>query len=198
MWDEKYGAEHYIFGTEPNEFLKKNIEASPRGDVLCLAEGEGRNAIFLARRGYTVTAVDSSSVGLNKARKLAIENEVSVKFIHANLESYDLGQEKWSGIVSIFCHLPPTTRMELHRRIVAGLEAGGALLLEAYTPEQLKHGTGGPPSADLMMTAANLRKELEGLQFSHLVEIEREVLEGSHHSGIGAVVQAIAIKKQGS
>lgn len=165
------------------------------GNILCLAEGEGRNAVFLARQGYSVTAVDASSAGLKKAQKLAEENGVQVELIHQDLADFDLGSEQWDGMVSIFCHLPPLIRRNLHRKLVAGLKNNGVLLLEAYTPEQLLHGTGGPATAEMTMTAELLSEELAGLNFSRLDELEREVVEGTHHTGMGAVVQAIASKE---
>ncbi len=195
MWDERFSAAEYIYGTDPNDFLRENFHHLPKGEVLSLAEGEGRNAVFLAKQGYAVTAVDGSLVGLNKARKLAQENGVAVEFIHADLAEYDIGENRWDGIVSIFCPVPSSMRMELHRKVVAGLKPNGVLLLEAYTPDQLKHGTGGGKSADLMMTKESLSLELADLNFTHLAELERNVLEGTYHTGIGAVVQAIASKE---
>jgi SAM-dependent methyltransferase len=195
MWDERYSAEEYAYGTQPNEFLEENVNQIPKGDVLSLAEGEGRNAVFLAKQGYSVTAVDASLVGLNKARKLAEENGVVVEFIHADLADYDLGENKWDGIVSIFCPLPSSLRKQLYKKVEAGLKRNGVFLLEAYTPDQLKHGTGGGNSADVMQSKESLSLELAGLKFRHLRELEREVIEGTYHTGIGAVVQAIATKE---
>ncbi|MEP6636066.1 MAG: class I SAM-dependent methyltransferase, partial [Acidobacteriota bacterium] len=165
------------------------------GNVLSLAEGEGRNAIFLAKQGYSVTAVDVSVIGLNKARKLAEKSGVVVEFIHADLADYDFGENKWDGIVSIFCPLPSSLRKQLYKKVEAGLKRNGVFLLEAYTPDQLKHGTGGGNSADVMQTKESLSLELAGLNFRQLVELERDVMEGIYHTGIGAVVQAIASKK---
>jgi len=162
--------------------------------VLCLAEGEGRNAVHLAGLGYRVTAVDSSAAGLRKAERLARERGVTLECVHADLADYDLGTARWAGIVSIFAHLPPPLRRQVHAAIPRALRPGGILLLEAYTPAQLDHGTGGPPVAELMMDAASLRDELQGLVFEHLAECEREVVEGKGHRGTGAVVQAIARK----
>jgi SAM-dependent methyltransferase len=195
MWDERYSTEDYAYGTNPNQFLELNINRIPKGKVLSLAEGEGRNAVFLAKQGYSVTAVDASSVGLNKARKLAEKNEVVIEFIHADLADYDLGENKWDGIVSIFCPLPSSIRKQLYKRVQAGLKPSGVFLLEAYTPEQLNHGTGGGNSVDVMQTKESLRLELADLRFQHLVELERDVIEGVYHTGIGAVVQAIASKE---
>jgi SAM-dependent methyltransferase len=195
MWDERYSSEEYVYGTRPNKFLEENVDHLPKGKVLSLAEGEGRNAVFLAQQGYSVTAVDASLVGLNKARKLAEENGVVVEFIHADLADYDLGENKWDGIVSIFCPLPSSLRRQLYKKVEAGLKRNGVFLLEAYTPHQLKHGTGGGNSADVMQSKESLRLELAGLQFRHLIELERDVREGIYHTGIGAVVQAIASRE---
>lgn len=195
MWDERYNIEEYAYGTNPNRFLEENFNRIPKGKVLSLAEGEGRNAVFLAKQGYTVTAVDASLVGLNKAIKLAEENGVVVEFIHADLADYDLGENKWDGIVSIFCPLPSSLRKQLYKKVEAGLKRNGVFLLEAYTVEQLKHGTGGGSSADVMQSEESLRLELAGLKFKHLIELERDVREGIYHTGMGAVVQAIASKE---
>ncbi len=194
MWDQKYATEQYVYGTEPNEFLAEHVRLLPKGRILSLAEGEGRNAVYLAKQGFKVTAVDSSRVGLDKARKLAEENRVDIEFIHNDLEHFELGKEQWDGIVSIFCHVPPKLRKTLHGKIINGLKHQGVLILEAYTPDQLKHGTGGPPVVDLMMDADSLEQELSGLRFEHLVEVERNVQEGFGHSGTGAVVQIIGYK----
>jgi SAM-dependent methyltransferase len=194
MWDERYSAEEYVYGTTPNKFLEENVNFIPKGKVLSLAEGEGRNAVFLAKQGYSVTAVDASRVGLEKARKLAKDNGVVIEFIHADLEEYDIGENRWDGIVSIFCPVPSVLRKELHKKVVAGLKQNGVLLLEAYTPNQLKHGTGGGSSEDSMMSKESLSLELADLKFSHLIELERDVVEGIYHTGLGAVVQAIASK----
>ncbi len=195
MWDERYSAETYAYGTAPNDFLKARHAAIPKGEVLCIAEGEGRNAVFLAKQGYTVTAVDGSGVGLDKARKLAEQNRVEIKTIHADLADFDMGEGQWDGIVSIFCPLPPELRKVVHQNILAGLKQNGVLLVEAYRPEQLKYGTGGGKSAETMMTKELLLTDLAGLKFLHLLELERNIVEGIYHTGLGAVVQAIAVKE---
>jgi len=195
MWDERYSTEEYAYGKTPNKFLEENYQVIPKGNVLCLAEGEGRNAVFLARQGYSVTAVDGSQVGLQKAKKLAEEHGVSIELIYADLADFDIGENRWEGIVSIFCPLPSALRKELHKKVVAGLKPHGVYLVEAYTLDQLKHGTGGGKSADSMTTKESLSLELEGLKFRHLLELERDVVEGIYHTGLGAVVQAIASKE---
>ncbi|HSQ63491.1 MAG TPA: class I SAM-dependent methyltransferase [Polyangiaceae bacterium] len=196
MWDERYGQPGFIYGTEPNDFLAANAERHlpPKGEVLSLAEGEGRNAVFLARLGFRVTGVDGSRVGLEKAQRLAQERGVRIETVVADLAGYDLGKERWDGIVSIWCHMPTEQRARLHRSVVAALKPGGVFLLEAYTPTQLEYKTGGPATTELLMTLAAVREELAGLELVVGEEKLREVHEGSYHDGMSAVLQVIARK----
>lgn len=194
MWDERYADEDYVYGTEPNDFLKTHLGEIPKGRVLSLCEGEGRNAVYMAGQGYEVTGVDSSSVGLNKAQKLAESRGVTITTELADMADFHIAPNSWDGIVSIFCHIPPQMRAALHRQVVEGLKPGGVLVLEAYTPAQLAHGTGGPKLPELTMTADGLREELKGLDIIHVEELERDVVEGKFHTGTGAVVQLLARK----
>ncbi|ABB33172.1 Methyltransferase type 12 [Geobacter metallireducens RCH3] len=194
MWDERYDTTDFVYGREPNAFLAEVVQQIPPGDVLCLAEGEGRNAVFLAKQGHRVLAVDSSAVGLVKAARLAEESGVRIETETADLAEFAIEPVCWDAIVSIFCHVPPQVRRALHRKVVEGLRPGGLFILEAYTPAQLKLRTGGPPTEEVMMTLAGLREELAGLEFLQAREIEREVVEGRFHTGRGAVVQVVARK----
>lgn len=194
MWDERYSIAEYVYGKDPNAFLAENVHRLPMGKSLCLAEGEGRNAVFLAEHGHQVTAVDGSAVGLEKARALAAERGVSIETLVSDLSEYVISSESFDSIISIFCHVPRDIRGPLHRRVVEGLKPGGVLILEAYRPAQLKMGTGGPPVEGLMMALADVRLELSGLEFILAQETEREIREGRAHTGHGAVVQVIARK----
>jgi SAM-dependent methyltransferase len=196
MWNQRYSIEEYAYGTEPNDYLVAMSDQLPKGKVLCLAEGEGRNAVWLAEQGHDVTAVDFSEVGLRKAKKLAKLRGVNIKTIHANLEDFDIGNQHWDAIVSIFAHMPSAMRMDLHKRCTTGLKIGGVFLLEAYTPFQLEYKTGGPATIDMMMDVSSLTAELVGLDFFHLQERIREVNEGLFHNGTGAVVQVLARKSR--
>ncbi|WP_146403291.1 class I SAM-dependent methyltransferase [Planctomycetes bacterium CA13] len=192
MWNERYSAIGFAYGLEPNSFLVSVAHQMPRGPVLSFGEGEGRNAVYLAKLGYDVTAVDQSAVGLAKAVELARKQNVSIKTIHADLRDFEIKPNSWSGIYSIFCHLPTSMRVSLHSQVATGLRTGGMFALEAYTPEQCGRGTGGPPNPDLMMSLAMLQQELDGLDILHGYELEREVVEGKYHTGIGSVVQILA------
>jgi SAM-dependent methyltransferase len=193
-WDERFSEAGYFYGTEPNDFLRSVAERLPGDRILCLAEGEGRNAVFLAGRGAQVTAVDASAPGLAKARALAAERGVAVETVQADLDSWPIVPGAWDAVVAIFCHLPPEIRGEVHRRAVAGLRPGGAFVLEAYTPGQLRYETGGPRVEELLMRLADVRAELAGLELEIAREIERDVLEGRGHTGRSAVVQVFGRK----
>ena len=194
-WDDRYSASDYFYGKEPNDFLRKQIGRIPSGGkVLCLAEGEGRNAVYLAQEGFQVTAVDGSHVGLQKLEALAKEVGVSVTTICGDLAEFTIEPEAWDAIIAIWCHLPSTLRRKVHAASVQGLRKGGAFLLEAYRPEQLKYGTGGPKDPDFLMNLDLLRPELSGLNFEVASEIDREIHEGKGHQGPSAVVQVLGFK----
>jgi SAM-dependent methyltransferase len=193
-WNQRYSQSGFAYGTESNDFLGSVVEKIPKGRVLSLGEGEGRNAVFLASLGYDVVAVDASDVGLVKAHQLATQRGVTVTTIHFDLATFQIEPESWDGIISIFCHLPSAIRVPLHRKVVAGLKPGGVFVLEAFTPAQLLLDTGGPKEVDRLMTLADLRQELSGLQFVHAVEEDREVHEGKYHTGLSSVVQIVGIR----
>jgi len=195
FWDERYSSTEYVYGTEPNDFLKVHAGLiAPGGRVLCIAEGEGRNAVYLAGLGFEVLAVDQSAVGLQKAMDLAQKKGVSITTAIASLEDYLIPEGTFDSIVSIWAHVPKDIRLSLHKKVVAGLKPGGVLILEAYHPRQIGYKTGGPPSADLMMSISELKEELKGLSFISAQELERSVHEGKGHFGLSAVTQVLAKK----
>lgn len=197
MWEARYGADNeFVYGTEPNDFLRTSIAGLPTGDALCLADGEGRNGVYLAGLGHNVTSVDLTSAGMNKAARLARERDVPLTTVVADLADYDLGESQWDLIVSIFAHTPAPVRAKVHGGIATALRPGGRFVLEAYTPDQIGRGTGGPPVPELTMTLAGLRGELTGLVIESGIETVRPVIEGAGHTGDGAVVQLIAAKSQ--
>lgn len=194
MWDDRYSAPTYAYGTEPNDFLTSVAGRIPPGPVLCIAEGQGRNAVYLASLGHDVLAVDQSPVGLARARELAASRGVKIATEVADLSHFIIEPERWSGIVAIFAHLPPALRARVFAAAVGGLAPGGAFVLEAYSPKQLEYGTGGPKEVSLLMSLDALRTELAGLRIEHGVETEREIHEGEYHHGRSAVVQILAFK----
>lgn len=194
-WDLRYSEEGFAYGTEPNDFLRRNLNQLPeKGRILCLAEGEGRNSVFLAKHGYDVVAIDSSAVGLQKAEELAKKEHVQITTVVADLADFTIEEKSYDAVISIFCHLPPSLRQKVYSQVVRGLRKDGILLLEGYTPAQLENNTGGPPSKELMLTLEIVKNDFQSLNILHGVETEREIMEGRLHTGLGAVVQLIAKK----
>jgi SAM-dependent methyltransferase len=192
FWNDRYAAPKYVYGETPNIFVAEMASRIPAGPVLCLAEGEGRNAVHLAIRGHQMTAVDQSAAGLAKARRLAAARGVEIETVLADLGNFTIEPGVWAGIVATFAHLPPAIRRQVHAQVVRGLRPGGLFVLEAYTPAQLAFDSGGPKSPELLMTLAGLREELAGLELLVGREMERDVIEGDGHTGRGAVVQILA------
>jgi 2-polyprenyl-3-methyl-5-hydroxy-6-metoxy-1,4-benzoquinol methylase len=194
LWDQRYTQDNYAYGRQPNEFLLNQIQQLPKGKVLSLAEGQGRNAIYLAQQGFNVTAVDASAVAMHQTEEFAQLSGVSVTTITTDLAAYLIEANNWDAILSIYCHLPSNLRKAIHRQVVKGLRPGGVFLLESFTPQQIQHQTGGPKNADMLASLSELKEELQGLVFIIAQELERDVQEGLHHTGIAAVVQVLAIK----
>lgn len=196
MWNQRYGEKEYFYGKTPNDFLFENTSVIPQGgNVLCIAEGEGRNAVFLATIGAKVTAVDFSEQAKQKALQLAEKKSVSIHYDVCPLENYNFGENKWDAVVSIFAHLPSVIRKEVYKKIVPSLKVGGVFIVEAYNPKQLKYGTGGPKDIDMLCTSKIFRDELPGLEWTVLKEQIRPIQEGIGHQGMSSVVQGIGIKK---
>jgi SAM-dependent methyltransferase len=193
-WNRRYSEPGYAYGTSPNDFIVAVAGMIPRGRILSLAEGEGRNAVYLASLGCRVTAVDSSAVGLLKAGALAAEQGVTISTIVADLGEYRIEAEQWDGIISCYCHIPSTIRAALHHDVVRGLKPGGVFVLEAFSKGQLAYNSGGPQELDLLMDLDDLKVELHGLEFVRAATLERDVREGTRHTGLASVVQILAIK----
>lgn len=195
MWDERYGEDGYAYGEQPNDFLKSCVSYLPvGGKVLCLAEGHGRNAVFLAEQGFQVTAMDQSAVGLEKAKKFAHSRGVDIETIQADLSEFSLGSHQWDAIVSISAHTPTAVRSHIHAQVPEALVPGGVFVLEAYCPNHLTlPGVGGPApeNEDFFMPLFKLETELEGLEFKVAQEIIRHMEEGKYHHGLSGVVQIL-------
>ncbi len=196
MWDQRYSEEGFAYGTDPNDFLVAAVEfLPPNGTVLCLGEGEGRNAVYLAERGHHVVAVDSSAVGLAKATGFARHRGVVLQTEKVDLSDYTIPPLSYDGIISIFCHLPPVVQAQLHEQIYQGLRPGGVFILEGFSKRQLELNTGGPRKAELLMNLEAIKQELQLLKLRHIIETERNIHEGRIHNGRGSVIQVIGVKE---
>ena len=192
FWDQRFSASEYVYGTEPNDFLFEHAARIPPGRVLTLGEGEGRNAVFLARLGHPVTAVDFSREGQRKAAALAMRHQVTIGYVLADLADHEPDEQSFTGVVVIFCHLVPAIRRQVLRRAARALVPGGVMLVELYSPAQLARGTGGPKDPAMLASRDQLVAELAGLDIVLAQEVVRDVHEGSLHGGPSAVTQVIA------
>jgi SAM-dependent methyltransferase len=193
-WDELYARDGYAYGTEPNGFLVSVATMLQQGPTLCLAAGEGRNAVYLASLGFDVLAVDASAAGLAKAERLARERNVSIRTEQVDFQDYDLGEACFENVVSVFCHVPSRLRRRVHAGVVRALRPGGMLILEAFRPEQLEFNSGGPTQLDLLMSCEAVQAELQGLEMVRVGRVIRRLSEGSCHNGRAAVLEIIARK----
>ena len=194
MWDERYATDEYRFGTNPNRFLINCAAGLKPGRLLSLGEGEGRNAVYMASLGFEVTAVDQSAVGLAKAQRLAAERGVPLTTVTADLNDYVIQRGAWDVIMNFFCHMPRPERLPLHRRVVEGLKRGGAYILEIFRPGQLRLATGGPRTRDLVLSLADARAELAGLQFEIARSLLRHEEDDDPSTKLLAIIQVLAIK----
>jgi SAM-dependent methyltransferase len=197
MWDERYAAPGYLFGTEPAHFLVDQAAHLPeRGRILAVADGEGRNSVFLASRGLDVIAFDASRVAVEKARTLAAERGVSARFEVADVDGWDWAPETYDAVVAVFIQFaPPPMRARLFQGMKRTLKPGGVLMLHGYRPEQIDYGTGGPPQADNMYTEAMLGDAFGDMRILRLAAYDREIEEGKGHAGMSALIDLIAVKR---
>lgn len=200
MWNRRFSGDDFLFGTEPNAWLRTH---APRlwvhgQRVLCVADGEGRNSVWLARQGLRVQAFDIAETGVAKARGLAARQGVTVDFQVASCDDYAWSDAAYDGIAAIFVQFAdPAMRAWLFARMGAALKPGGTLLLQGYTPEQLAYGTGGPGQLSHLYTEQMLREAFASLEIIELQSYEAEVNEGSGHHGRSALIGLVARRPAG-
>lgn len=194
MWNERYSRPDYVFGTEPNAFLASCGDLfTPGQTALSVADGEGRNSVWLASRGLQVTAFDASEVGLAKAKALAALKGVSVDYRLAAIEGWEWSPDRFDVVVAIFIQFAAP---DLRRRIFDGMKRtvkpGGSILMQGYRPEQLAFGTGGPREPDQLYTRALLETAFADYEIIRLVEHDSALQEGPGHDGISALIDFVA------
>lgn len=192
FWDSRFAGRDYAYGTEPNAFLAQQRALLRAGTTaLAVADGEGRNGVWLAQQGLRVLAVDSSSVGLAKAQQLAHTRGVSLTTELADLLTWQWPQAQYDYVVAIFIHFMPTHREHMHRAMLHALKPGGVLIMEAFHPDQLNYRSGGPPVREMLYTEEMLRADFAGAEILQLEETQTELAEGLYHRGPAAVVRLI-------
>ncbi|MEO8858687.1 MAG: class I SAM-dependent methyltransferase [Burkholderiaceae bacterium] len=196
-WNRRYEGESYHFGTEPNVWLREHAQAWKAGQrVLCVADGEGRNSVWLARQGLVVDAFDIAENGIAKARRLAAEHQVSVHFERNDCDGFAWPRDSYDGVAAIFVQFAdPALRERMFRNMQRSLKPGGTLLLQGYTPQQLVYKTGGPPELSHLYTEAMLRQAFADLDIVELTEYEAELAEGARHKGRSALIGMVARRR---
>lgn len=193
-WDARYAGDDYLFGQAPNAFLAAQAPRLKRGwTALAVADGEGRNGVWLAEQGLEVLSVDSSAVAQEKARHLAAERGVDLRLELADLEFWTFPQARFDLIAAIFIQFAgPPLRARLFAATKRALKPGGLLLLEGYRPEQLEYRTGGPPNAENLYTEAMLREAFADLEILELRSYDAVIEEGVAHKGLSALISLVA------
>lgn len=196
MWDRRYAGDDYVFGTAPNAFLASEADRLAAGtSALAVADGEGRNGVWLAERGLDVLSVDASAVALAKARRLAESRGVRISTELVDLTAWDWPAEAFDAVVAIFIQfVGPAGREAIFAGMRRALKPGGLLLLQGYRPEQLAYGTGGPKAIENLYTRDLLERAFGDFEILSLREHDDEVQEGSGHSGRSALIDLVARK----
>jgi SAM-dependent methyltransferase len=196
MWDQRYDTDDYVFGTEPAAFLSRHARRIPGGaETLVVADGEGRNSVYLAAQGLQVTAMDVSEVGVEKARRLADERGVDVELLVADITSWEWVPDAYDAVVAVFIQfLDPDQRAAVFSGMQRTLRPGGLLLLHGYRPEQIQHGTGGPPDPAHLYDEALLADAFADMEIEVLHAYDATLQEGAGHSGLSSVIDLVARK----
>lgn len=196
QWDARYSGSDYVYGITPNRFFASAISSLAPGRLLLPGEGEGRNAVWAASKGWIVDAIDFSAVARAKALQLEQRFQVSLNsYIVSDLMKVVLPANCYDVAAEIFVHLPPPVRKHWHNKLIASLKPKGLLLLEAYHQSQLNFGTGGPQNPELLYTTQMLESDFAGFEMIRLEQLEESLSEGVLHQGLSSLVRMIARKR---
>lgn len=193
-WDRRYAQPGYLYGLEPNVFVAGVLGGLPPGRLLLPGEGEGRNAVWAARRGWTVDAVDQSTVGRDKALALAARHGVAIRYDVADLARAAFTPGAYDAVAVAFVHLPSAVRAAVHGRLAAALRPGGTLVMEVFSKDQLPLSTGGPKNPDMLYVPDDLRRDFATLRIDSLESLRVMLDEGALHRGEAAVLRLVAVR----
>jgi len=202
MWDKRYEAEQYVYGKTPNQFFKKNIDAlNYKGNILFPAEGEGRNAVYAAKKGHSVLAFDISQTGKKKALKLAKEESVYIDYMVGEIGDLNLKEETFDMAVLTSAHFPPAIRQDTHLKIGKLIKPEGLIILEGFSKNNLAYreqnpGVGGPAEKEMLFTQEMIASDFEEFDIVSLEETEIKLKEGILHNGIAKVIRFIGKKRR--
>lgn len=194
FWDERYSIKDYVYGTSPNQFFKEQIEKLKAGRILMLGEGEGRNAVYAAKLGWQVDAIDSSSAAKEKALKLAEENKVSINYQVSDIFSYNFPKNKYDAVGIIFLHMNESESKILYKKCVNALRKDRKIILELFSKNQFGKNSGGPQDLSLLCSVEQIHKNFYTLKHELLQEENILLSEGEFHKGEASVIRFVGIK----
>ncbi len=194
FWDERYKTNDYAYGIEPNNFLKDQLKNMLPGNILFPAEGEGRNAVYAATKGWQVKAFDSSIEGKRKAELLASKKGVSIDYRIADYEFAEFPVGSFDCIALIFAHINPVKRAEYHKKLLSFLKPGGTLILEGFSKNQINNTSGGPSTIDLLFSKVDMKNDFSSLSKLNITDSEIILNEGAFHQGLASVIRVVGIK----
>ena len=195
FWDERYSNEEYLYGTEPNQFFKEEIQKiKPSGKLLLPGEGEGRNAVFAAKLGWKVDAFDQSKVAKQKAIKLAELNNVIINYSNIDLQKFSTKKNHYDCAAIIFVHLPSDIRSPFYKKIIESLKPNGKVILELFSQNQLGKNSGGPQNLEMLSTLEEIKNTFKDLRAVILNEENIYLAEGEKHSGEASVIRFVGEK----
>jgi len=199
-WDERYSNDEFAYGTEPNNYLKDQLQKLNPGTILFPAEGEGRNAVFAAQLGWNVLAFDISSEGKNKALQLAEINNVKIDYQVGELQTLDFQEEQFDAIALIYAHFPADIKSSIHKMLDKYLRKGGHIIFEAFSKNHLElvlknEKVGGPKDIGSLFSIDEITSDFQNYDIIELIETEIELNEGVFHNGIGSVIRFIGQKR---
>lgn len=196
FWNERYSTKNYIYGIEPNQFFSEQIRKLKPGRILLIGEGEGRNAVFAAKLGWQVDAIDTSSVAMKKAMNLAKQNNVRINYKIADVHSYNFPANTYDAIGVIFLHINETQEEStiLYQKLYNSLKKGSRIILELFSKNQLGKKSGGPQDLDLLCSIAQIKKYFPLLKYELLREENVFLSEGEFHQGEASVIRFVGVK----
>lgn len=196
FWDERYSTEEFIYGKEPNEFFKECLEKLKPGKLFLPGEGEGRNAVFAAKLGWQVEAVDQSIIARSKALNLADENNVKINYSVCEINNYEFKVNYYDAVAIIFFHLTFDIRTGIHKKIVNSLKDGGIIILEMFNKDQLGRDSGGPQDYNMLYSTDDIERDFSSLRTLLLENKVITLNEGAKHSGEASVIRYVGIKSK--
>ncbi len=194
FWNERYSGNHFVYGENPNIFFKQEISRLTPGKLLMPAEGEGRNAVYAAYKGWSVDAFDLSEKAKKRAMELAKRHHVSINYVVSSYQDFEIKPASYNAIGLIYAHIHNSLRRQIHRKLIEGMKSGGTLILEGFSKDQLGNNSGGPKDIDMLYSKEELIKDFQSLDLIKAESIKTVLSEGNHHTGKANIVRVVGKK----